>query len=237
MKSSPQKAEPGHLYLVATPLGNLGDLSPRAISILSSVDIIACEDTRVTKKLLTCMGLDAPQLVSYRDENEIRQSPLLIEQLQSQKAIALVSDAGTPTVSDPGFRIVRECHKNNIPVVPIPGPAACITALCASGLPSNQFFFAGFLPPKSAARIRFFESHKESQTTVILYESCHRIEKFLNESLEVLGENRVLCIAREITKLHETIITAPLGQLHSQALSRSLKGEFVILIAPADFSL
>lgn len=237
MAKKPQSAEPGYLYIVATPLGNLHDFTLRATSILSSCDVIACEDTRVTQKLLSHLEISIPQLISYREENEIKQTPVLIELLHSGKSVAIVSDAGTPTLSDPGFRIVRECQKQQIPVVPIPGPSACITALSASGLPSDRFLFVGFLPPKSAARKRFFEEYKDFSSTIILYESCHRIEKFLNDFLEVLGSNRVLCIAREMTKLHETILTGPAKEIQSQILQRSQKGEFVILIAPAHFSL
>lgn len=231
-----QKAQPGHLYIVATPIGNLEDISLRAANILDSCDLVACEDTRVTRNLLKHFDIKKPTL-SYRDENESSQSPLLIQELQNGKSIALVSDAGTPTLSDPGFRIVRECRKLQIPVVPIPGPSALLAALCASGLPSNDFRFVGFLPPKSAARKRFFQEHKDSPTTLALYESSHRIQKFIDDLIETLGPERVLCIAREITKLHETFLVGPISEIYTNFTTRSQKGEFVILIAPHNFQL
>lgn len=231
-----QKAEPGHLYIVATPIGNLGDISTRAAAILDSCDLIACEDTRVTHGLLHYLDIKKPTL-SYRDANEKHQADFLLTQLQEGKSIALVSDAGTPTLSDPGFRIVRECRKNNIPVVPIPGPSALLAAVCASGLPSNDLRFVGFLPPKSAARKRFFEENKDSISTLALYESSHRIQKFIDELIEIHGGQRVICIAREITKLHETFLVGPISSIYEQFRTHSQKGEFVVLIAPKDFQL
>ncbi|MCZ6674902.1 MAG: 16S rRNA (cytidine(1402)-2'-O)-methyltransferase [Verrucomicrobia bacterium] len=224
------------LYLVATPIGNLKDVSPRALEILSTCDLIACEDTRTSAKLLNHYDLHKP-LVSYHDHNEIQQAQVLADKIQSGQAVALISDAGTPTISDPGFRIVRECQKRQLHVSPIPGPSAVLAALSASGLPSDSFTYTGFLPAKSAARKRFFEDIKNAPRTHVLFESNHRILKFLDDFLEVLGSNRVLCVARELTKMHETIFSGPAGQIVEQVKSRSQKGEFVVVIAPADFEL
>lgn len=224
------------LYVIATPIGNLSDLSERAKTTLKECDLIACEDTRVTRKLLSHIDCDTPT-VSYRDENEKQQALTLFEQIKTGTSIALVCDAGTPTISDPGFRLVRECRRHQHPVVPIPGPSAIITALAASGLPTNGFFYAGFLPPKASARKRFFEKYKAFEYTIVLYESCHRIEKFVNDALEILGAERVLCIARELTKLHETFIVDNLANLPQQIKGNNTKGEFVVIIAPQDFTL
>ena len=224
------------LYLVATPIGNLGDLSQRALDILKSCDLIACEDTRTSGKLLKHFGI-TNNLVSYHEHNEISQAQVLADKIEADQAIALISDAGTPTLSDPGFRVVRECHRRHLNVSPIPGPSAALAALSASGLPSDRFSYRGFLPAKSAARKRFFESILSADQTQILFESNHRILKFLNDFLEVLGPERVICVARELTKLHETIVTGPAGEVSEKIKSRSQKGEFVVVIAPADFSL
>jgi len=151
--------------------------------------------------------------------------------------IALITDAGTPGISDPGFRVTRECRKRGLTVTPLPGPCAIIALLSASGLPTNAFRFIGFLPPKSAARMRFLESIKTADETVVLHESCHRISDFLDEMLEVLGADRVVCVGRELTKLHETIRTAPLRELVPALKAGSLKGEFTVAIAPAEFGL
>lgn len=231
-----QNAEAGHLYVVATPIGNLSDITIRAISILRSCDLIACEDTRVTGRLIHYLGINKP-MISYRDANEKQQAHYLIEQLKEGKSVALVSDAGTPTLSDPGFRIIRECRKLGLSVVPVPGPSALLAALSASGLPTNDFRFFGFLAPKSAARRRFFQEHQDASYTIVIYESSHRIEKFMEEILEVLGGNRVICLAREMTKLHETFLVGTLDEVQKQFKLHSHKGEFVIIIAPADFEL
>lgn len=231
-----QKAEAGHLYVVATPIGNLSDITIRAVNILGSCDLIACEDTRVTGGLMRYLGMNKP-MISYRDANEKQQADYLVEQLREGKSIALVSDAGTPTLSDPGFRVIRECRKLGMPVVPIPGASALLAALSGSGLPTNDFRFFGFLAPKSAARRRFFEEYKEASYTVVLYESSHRIEKFMEEILEVLGEKRVICLAREITKLHETFLVGAMSEVQKRFQVQSHKGEFVVIIAPAGFEL
>jgi len=225
----------GSLYVVATPIGNLGDLTERASKILGSVHIIACEDTRVTGRLLALSGIEAPRLISYRDENEKQKADELIENLTKGEDVAIVSDAGTPTISDPGFRLVRACQAAGISVHAVPGACAFLSALSVSGLPSNTFYFAGFLPPKSAARRRFLEQHRKFPSTVIFYESVHRIEKFLNEIVDVLGEERVISVSRELTKKFETTTTGSAVETRSIVLSQARKGEYVVLIAPENF--
>lgn len=231
-----QKAESGTLYVVATPIGNLSDLSLRAISILSTVDCIACEDTRVTAKLLSHLKLHVP-LIPYHDKNETQQTQKLIHLLEEGKSVALVSDAGTPSISDPGFRIVRQSRKHNIPVIPIPGPSAAITALSVSGFPTNGFFFVGFLPPKSSARCRFFQDYIDFPFSIVLYESSHRIEKCLQDLQTTLGDDRYVFLARELTKLHETHLCGPLSKIFIDFKKQSHKGEFTLIISPKDFQL
>lgn len=224
------------LYVVATPIGNLEDISFRAVRILKQVDWIACEDTRTASKLLQHLGIERP-LVPYHEHNEVPMAGQLAERLLRGEKGALIADAGTPTLSDPGFRVVRECRRMGIRVIPIPGPCALIAALSASGLPTHAFAFHGFLPPKQSARQRFFEEHRQATMTLILYESCHRIDKFLHDLLAVSGPERIVGIAREITKIHETFIVGPLAEVIPQIKGNNLKGEFVVLIAPESFRL
>lgn len=235
----PQNLEkPGTLTLVATPIGNLSDLSDRAVEVLREATTIACEDTRVTGKLLSKLEIENKgQLTSYREENEKHLAGSLADRIEEGASIVLVADAGTPAISDPGFRLVRECRKRGLPVTSAPGPSAAITALSVSGLPSDRFYYVGFLPPKSAARKRFFTEYENFNSTIILYESCHRIEKFLNDLITTLGSDRCICVCRELTKLHETIHTGPSEQVKEQVQKGSLKGEFVILIAKSGFEL
>ncbi len=228
--------QPGHLYVVATPIGNLADLTERAKAILGTVDLVACEDTRTTGGLLTRLGLHRP-LVAYHDHNEAGVAEHLAAQIAAGKSVAVVSDAGTPAISDPGFRLVRACRRQGLPVVPVPGACAVAAVLSASGLPTNGFLFAGFLPPKSAARINFLTKYREFDYTLALYESCHRIDKFAAEIVETLGADRAVCFAREVTKLHETFLVGPAGEVRDRLLKGSLKGEFVVLIAPSGFTL
>ncbi|MEM0965881.1 MAG: 16S rRNA (cytidine(1402)-2'-O)-methyltransferase [Verrucomicrobiota bacterium] len=230
-------AERGVLYVVATPIGNLDDLSQRARDILSSVGSIACEDTRVTGNLLAKLGIPKPRLVSYRDENEKTVSEKLLSSIEEGTSLALVSDAGTPTISDPGFRLVRACRVVGIPVRSIPGPSAAVAALAVSGLPSDRFFFVGFLPPKSAARRQFFTSYADFSHTLIFYESVHRIEKFLSELIEVLGEDRTISVARELTKKYESSFSGKATVVKDQVLSQSRKGEYVVIVATKGFDL
>lgn len=228
--------QPGHLYVVATPIGNLADLTERARAILGAVDLVACEDTRTTGALLTRLGL-RKDLTAYHEHNETEAAERLADLLATGKSIALVSDAGTPALSDPGFRLVRACRRRNLPVVPVPGPSALTAVLSASGLPTNGFLYVGFLPPKSAARISFFDQHRGFAYTLALYESCHRIDKAVDEIVATLGTDRVICVAKEVTKLHEAFFVGPAGAVRDRLAKASLKGEFVLLIAPADFVL
>ncbi len=226
--------QPGHLYVVATPIGNLADLTDRARAILGAVDVVACEDTRTTGTMLTRFGLHR-ELTPYHEHNETEAAERLAELIAQGKSVAVVSDAGTPGLSDPGFRIVRACRRRGLPVVPVPGASALVAVLSASGLPTNGFLFVGFLPPKSAARTAFLQKHRNFDYTLALYESCHRIDKFATEIVEVLGADRVICIAKEVTKLHETFLVGLAGDALARLRKMSLKGEFVVLIAPKDF--
>ncbi len=230
--------ETGHgcLYLVATPIGNLGDITERAVETLSLCQLLACEDTRKTRRLLSHLGISA-RTTALHDFNEESRTSSIADLIAEGQSVGIVSDAGTPAISDPGFRVVRECRRRNLPVVPIPGPSAVTTALCASGLPSDGFLFAGFLPPKKSARRRFFERYRDFEFTIVLFESTHRITKFLEDLIEVLGAERVICVAREITKIHESFHTGPVEAVQEEVLAKSLKGEFVVLIAKSGFVL
>jgi len=226
----------GILSLVATPIGNLSDLSPRACEILGRSDLIACEDTRVTKKLLDHLSF-SKTLVSYREENEVKKTTELADLLEQGKSIALVSDAGYPGISDPGFRLVRECRIRGIPIVPVPGPNAAITVLAASGLPTHQFLFLGFLPKKSAGARRVLEEWKEFGGSLILYESKYRIEKTLGLIEEELGSERTVCLAREVTKLHESFLVGTVSEIIKRNRASSSKGEFTLVVGPDGYVL
>jgi len=227
---------PGHLYVVATPIGNLADITERARAVLGGVDLIACEDTRTTGAMLTRFGL-RQELIPYHEHNETEAAERLADQLVAGKSIAVVSDAGTPALSDPGFRLVRACRRRGLPVVPVPGPSALTAVLSASGLPTNGFLYVGFLPPKSAARIAFLEKYRSFDYTLVLYESCHRIDKAVDEIVATLGGARVICVAKEVTKLHETFFVGGAADVQARLAQASLKGEFVLVIAPEDFAL
>ena len=229
-------ALPGHCYVVATPIGNLADLTDRARGILTTASVIAAEDTRTTGAMLTRLGLHRP-LAAYHEHNETEAAEAFAARLAAGESIAIVTDAGTPGLSDPGFRLVRACRRRGLPVVPVPGPCAAIAVLSASGMPTNAFFFAGFLPPKTAARRTFLETHREAPHTLCLYESTHRIEAFVDEIVEVLGPERVVCLAKEVTKIHETFLVGAVGEVRTRFAPMSKKGEFVVLIAPAGYKL
>jgi 16S rRNA (cytidine1402-2'-O)-methyltransferase len=226
----------GTLYVVATPIGNLADLTERALAILGGVDLIASEDTRTTGAMLTRLGLHKP-LVAYHEHNEAAAALSLADQIAAGMSVAVVSDAGTPGLSDPGFRIVRECRRRQLPVIPVPGASALTAVLSASGLPTNGFLFAGFLPPKTSARLAFFTQHREFTYTIVLYESCHRIDKAVDDLVATLGPDRVICVAKEVTKLHETFFVGRSADVQARLAKASLKGEFVLLVAPAAFVL
>ena len=215
------------LYLVATPIGNLDEMSPRAIEVLSSMDLIACEDTRNTGKLLSFFKISKP-LISLREHNEMEASGKVVSDLLTGKKVAYVSDAGYPCISDPGSRLVRLCLENNINISAISGPNAALNALVASGLCSEHFYFHGFLNAKTSVRLEELRELAKKKETLIFYESPHRIQKALIDMFTILG-NRKACIGRELTKKHEEFIRAGLEEL-SQIDPETLKGEMVIVV-------
>jgi len=218
----------GSLYLVATPIGNLEDITLRALRILKEVDKIACEDTRHTLKLLTHFDIHRP-LVSYHEHNELTRAPELVLAMEQGAWIALVSDAGMPLVSDPGHRLVSLCIRHHIPVIPVPGPSALLTALSASGLPNEEFVFLGFLPPRTGERQRVLERLRIEDRTLIFYEAPHRIEETVTAALEVLGD-RSACLAREVTKLHEEFRRGKLSGILESLERYPAKGEITLVI-------
>jgi 16S rRNA (cytidine1402-2'-O)-methyltransferase len=222
----------GCLYLVGTPIGNLEDITLRALRILREADQIAAEDTRHTQKLLNHYEISRP-LVSYHEHNEMTRAPELLIALEQGAKIALVSDAGMPLVSDPGYRLVTLCLRHQIPVVPVPGPSALLAALSASGLPNEEFLFVGFLPARSGERQRALERLRIEDRTIILYEAPHRIAESIAEALEILGD-RPACLAREVTKLHEEFRRGKLSALATSLEERPARGEITLLIGPAD---
>lgn len=227
---------PAGLYLVATPIGNLGDISSRALEILGSAHCILCEDTRHSAKLLGKFDIKAP-LLSCHEHNEQDRIEMVASRIESGECIAMISDAGTPGISDPGFRLVRGLRAKGLPVQSLPGPCALITALSISGLPTDSFRYFGFLPPKSAARKRTFSEYQDESATLVFYESTHRIIKFLQDFIETLGPQRIICVARELTKIHETVITGPAADVLDKLQNGSQKGEFVVMIAKKDYQL
>jgi 16S rRNA (cytidine1402-2'-O)-methyltransferase len=218
----------GTLYVVATPIGNLADITHRAIQVLKDVNVIACEDTRHTRKLLHHFGINT-RTVSYHEHNETERGEELIKKLKEGTSVALVSDAGTPAISDPGFKLVREAIDNEITVVPIPGPSALITALTAAGLPTDEFFFAGFLPSKTTARQTRLRELNSVPGTIVFYEAPHRLPATLKEAYELLGDRRAV-VARELTKLHEELRRGRLSELAEHYSSAEARGEIVVLI-------
>ena len=224
------------LYLVATPIGNLEDITLRALRVLKEVDLIACEDTRQTQKLLSHYGIQT-RTVSYHEHNEMTKAAELIVDLESGAKIALVTDAGMPGISDPGFRLIALAIRHHVPVVPIPGASAFLAALVASGLPTDSFRFSGFLPAKSGQRRRLLESVRESPRTQVFYEAPHRLLETLAEVVELLGEDRHVVVAREVTKLHEEFLRGRAKEVLEQLKSRGeVKGEITLLIAKQDSS-
>jgi 16S rRNA (cytidine1402-2'-O)-methyltransferase len=222
---------PGTLYLVATPIGNLQDMSFRAIETLKAVDLIACEDTRHSRKLLTHHGI-SNKLVSYHEHNEAKRIEEFVKLLEDGKSIAIISDAGTPSINDPGFTMVEKAHEIGVVVVPIPGPVAFVNAAIVSGLPTDSLFFGGFLPSKKGDRRKRLEEVKDVPATLIFYESPHRLAKSLADCLEVLGDRRAT-VVRELTKLHEEIIRGSLSDLSKLFSTAISKGEFVLVIDKA----
>ena len=218
----------GTLFVVATPIGNLGDISNRALEILRQVDLIACEDTRHTIKILNHFNIQKP-LTAYHDFNETEKAEELAQRLAGKANVALVSDAGTPTISDPGYRLVRLCRERGIQVIAIPGPNAAIAALSVSGLPSDEFMLIGFLPSKQNARRDKLRSLVNLRCTMVFYEAPHRIREVLDDMQELFGDREV-CIAREITKIHEEYLFGKLSAVKTQV---NALGEFVVVVSGA----
>jgi 16S rRNA (cytidine1402-2'-O)-methyltransferase len=222
----------GVLYVVATPIGNLQDISARALEVLGKVDLVAAEDTRHSRTLLTHFGIDT-RMLSLHEHNEHQALEKVIGRLQRGESVALISDAGTPLISDPGFILVRECHRQGITVSPIPGASAAIAALSASGLASDSFLFLGFPNRNKAARRAEFDGLINETRTMLFYESSHRVKACLQDMSDIFGADRVGVVARELTKLHETILHDTLGSL-CEALEQDpmqSKGEFVLVVS------
>ena len=218
----------GKLYIVSTPIGNLDDITFRAVEVLKSVDLIACEDTRRTLILLEKFNL-AKKLVSYYNYNERQRAEELISHLKSGKNIALVSDSGTPGISDPGYILIKRAIEEDIQVIPIPGPTAFVSALVVSGLPMDEFVFVGFLPHKKGRKTKLQRLAQEERT-IILYESPHRLLKTLNEILEIFGD-REIAVAKELTKVHEEVFRGKVSEVLNKLTPDKIKGEFVIVIS------
>lgn len=223
---------PGTLYLVATPIGNLEDLTFRALRVLREVDLVAAEDTRHSRKLFSHYGINTP-LTSYFQHNEAAKGERLLELLRQGKAVALISDAGTPAISDPGFLLVRRCREEGIPVTAVPGPSAAIAALSISGLPTERFAFEGFLPSRSGARRKILRGLQGADRTVIFYEAPHRLRAALRDVLEELGGQRQVAVARELTKLHEELFRGPVSAAIEHFGEVRVRGEIVLMVAPA----
>ena len=223
---------PGSLTLCATPIGNLEDTSQRVIRVLEEAEIVACEDTRRTRKLLTHFGIHARQLVTYNEGNERRKAADLVAQIGKGRRVVLVSDAGMPGLSDPGYRLVRACVDAGLPVDVVPGPNAAISALAISGLPPGRFVFEGFLPRKGSERRRHLETLKDEERTLVFYESPHRVADALADLAAVLGE-RPSALARELTKMHQEVVRGTLGELATAAKEQPPRGEIVLVVGGA----
>ncbi|HSW12177.1 MAG TPA: 16S rRNA (cytidine(1402)-2'-O)-methyltransferase [Solimonas sp.] len=234
MNPSTEPVQPGHLYVVATPIGNLGDLSPRALAVLGAVDGICAEDTRTSGALLGHFGVKKP-LTALHDHNEEQAAAGLVAKLRAGQSLALVSDAGTPLISDPGFRLVRAVREAGLPVLALPGPCAAIAALSISGLPSDRFLFIGFLPAKQGPRRAALQELARETATLVIYESSHRIADCIDDLAVVLGEQRRVCVARELTKLFEESQVAAAGALRGwlRETAHREKGEFVLVVEGA----
>jgi len=229
MVSSHLNPEKSTLYIVSTPIGNMEDITLRALRILKEVDLIAAEDTRRTGLLLKHFGIQAP-LTSYFEGNELKKRDFIIAKLKEGKKVALVSDAGTPGISDPGFRLIQLAIENQVPIVPIPGSSAVITALSVSGLPTDAFLFKGFLPHKSKKKRDLLKELEHVRETLIFYESPHRISETLRDVLEILGDREIV-LTRELTKAYEEIIRGKVSEILNQVGDRSLKGEITLVIS------
>lgn len=221
----------GNLYVVAGPIGNLEDITIRALDILKKADLVVSEDTRETSKLLSHFDITAKQ-ISYRDQNHDKVYSFILESLNVGQSVALVSDCGTPLISDPGYKLVRDLISAGIKVQTVPGPSAVIAALSVSGLPTDKFAFLGFLPKGSGQRAKLLTEYGELDSTLIIYESPYRIAKLLEEISVTLG-NRTVCLARELTKVHEETVTGKVRDLLVKYADKTFKGEFVVLISKA----
>ncbi len=220
------------LYIIATPIGNLQDISPRALEILREVEVVACEDTRVSKKLLALLGISlGKKFIPYHDHNEEENADKLAEIIAAGQAVALISDAGSPLISDPGYKLVRQCRARGLYVTAVPGACAVITALQLSGLPTNRFMFAGFIPNKDKARTDLFRELAGVDTTLIFYETARRLTKTLTAAQEIFA-GRELAVVREITKLYEETVSGDFAAVLQHFNANEPKGEFVIIIAP-----
>ena len=229
-EDAPGRASAGCLYVVSTPIGNLEDLSARARSTLERCDAVLCEDTRHSGRLLAHLGLKKP-LLSLHEHNERKRLDQVLERFQGGEHLALISDAGTPLLSDPGFLVVRACAEQGVRVVPVPGASALLTALVVSGLPPHPFTFAGFAPPKSGKRRSYLERFASLSHTVVFYESPHRIQRFLADAIEIFGAERPAVLGRELTKMHEEVLRGSLGTLEKELAARpSIRGEFVVVL-------
>jgi 16S rRNA (cytidine1402-2'-O)-methyltransferase len=222
-------SKPGTLFVVATPIGNLEDITYRAVRVLKEVDLIACEDTRHTAKLLQHYGIDKPT-VSYHEHNEAARAEELVAKLQEGLSVAQVSDAGMPGISDPGYRVIKLAIERGIPVVPVPGPSALIAALAASGMATDSFQFLGFLPARSGQRRTLLETLRHAAHTTIVYEAPHRIAETLQDVVELLGSERPVVLARELTKVHEEFLRGTAAEVLHTAEKREMKGEITLLI-------
>ena len=229
MKSPSSNSTTGTLYIVSTPIGNLEDITLRALRILKEVDLIAAEDTRHTILLLRHFGIQTP-LTSYFEGNELKKKEFIVSKLNQGDRVALVSDAGTPGISDPGFRLIQTAIENQIPIVPIPGPSAAIAALSVSGLPTDAFLFKGFLPHKSKKRRDLLKQLGEVRETLIFYESPHRLSEALNDLLNILGD-REMVLTRELTKIYEEVLRGNVSEIKKQIGERKLKGEITLVIS------
>ena len=226
----------GTLYVVATPIGNLSDMSYRAVETLKTVDVILAENTSETSELLNRYEIKAKRLLAYRDETAAKLIPNLILDLEAGQSIALTSDSGTPLISDPGYKIVRECLLKDIQVVTVPGPSAVVAALSISGLPTDKFSFIGFLPKKGGQRKELLETFGKLDATLVIYESPFRVLKTLTDIHSILG-NRYISVVKELTKLHETTFYGKVEELLETLPTKNLKGEFVILVGKEGLSL
>ena len=229
----PEPVEKGVLYVVATPIGNLEDITLRALRVLREADLIACEDTRHTRKLLDHYSIARPVL-SYHEHNEQERARELVEKLEQGLIVAQVSDAGMPSIADPGYRVIKLAIEKGIAVCPVPGPSAVITALVGSGLPTDSFEFLGFLPARSGQRRTVIERLRSTATTVVLYEAPHRIRETLTEIVDVLGPKRPVVIARELTKIHEEYLRGTAAEVRERIGDRELKGEITLLIGRSE---